>query len=100
MFENIANIQKHADCDEEKTQENIAEGLDVFFNLIAIFGFGNQHPRQKSPQCHGEPCHLREPGEPKRDQKHVEHKKFAGFTLGHQRKPVPHEFLPKEQHQR
>ena len=72
-------IEQHADSDKEQPQQHIAEWLDVVFDLIAIFGFGDQHSRKKRSQRQREPCEFRHPRQAERHQQHGEHKKFGGF---------------------
>ncbi len=43
-------IEQHADRDKEQTEQDVAEGLDVFIHLMPVFGFRNQHAGHKRPQ--------------------------------------------------
>jgi hypothetical protein len=71
------DIQQHADGDKEQTQQHIAEGFDVFLDLIAVFGFRNQHARDKRTQREGKPGKLGQPRNAEGDQQHIQYKEFG-----------------------
>ena len=52
-----AKVNAHAHRDEEQAQQQALEGLDVGFQLAAVFAVGQQHPGQKSPERHRQAHH-------------------------------------------
>ena len=46
-------IDRHADDNEEKPDQDAAERSDIRFNLMAVLGFRQQQPCHESPQRHG-----------------------------------------------
>ena len=87
----------HADRNKEQTEQDIAKRLDVFFDLIAKLGFGNQHAGHKSAQLHRQPELLGQPGKQQSGQQHIQREHFVRALPRHQRKPAPHQRRPETQ---
>ena len=49
-----ADVQAHADGNQEHTQEQALERLYGDFDLAAVFGAGQQQPGDQRPQRHGQ----------------------------------------------
>ena len=92
-----AKIEQHADGDEKQPQQHVAKRFDVFFNLMAILGFRNQHPGHERPQRERQAGQFRYVGHAQRHQQHIEHEQLGGFRTRHHVKPCAHHTLPGEQ---
>ncbi len=52
-------VEHHADRDEEKTEQHVAERLDVVLDLVAVLGLRDQHAGDESAQRQRQPEQLR-----------------------------------------
>ena len=57
-----AQIDRHADGDEEQAQQQALERLDVGFQFVAVFRIGQQHAGEKRAQRHRQAGLLHEQG--------------------------------------
>ena len=65
-------IELDADGHEEEAHQYVAEGLDVFFHLEAVFGFRDQHAGDEGAQGQRQPGEFGQVGEAEGDEEHVE----------------------------
>ena len=99
VVEHHADIEQHADGDEEQAQQHVAEGLDILFHLVLEFRLGNEHAGNKRPQGQRQPRPFRDPGRAQGDQQQVEHEQFLRAALGDDGQPATHQLLADEQEQ-
>ena len=52
MMQHQRKVEHHADGDEKKPQQHVAEGFDIFFHLMPKLGFRDQHAGDKRAQRH------------------------------------------------
>ncbi|MCY1239068.1 hypothetical protein D9M72_518410 [compost metagenome] len=52
VVQHHADIEQHADGDEEQPQQHVAERLDVFFHLVTVRRLGDQHAGHERAQRH------------------------------------------------
>ena len=97
---NQRDIQHHAHSHKEETKQYIAEGFDIFFNLMPEFGLRNQHPRDKCAKRHRQTELLGQPGQAERHKQHIEHEKFGGLALRNEKEPFAQQALAKYKYQR
>src|ERR1700682_5747754 len=87
MVPDHAQIEVHADGDEKQSQEHVAKRLDVLLDLVAVFGFRDQHPGEKRAERKRESRNLGERGQTERDQQDVEHEKLGRALSRDEMKP-------------
>ena len=97
-------VYQHADTDKEQAEQQIAEGAQVRFDLMAEVAFPQHHACQKGPQCHGEAQPVGDPGGDQRQQQGRHHKHFigagaAGFFQQPWQYPFSHHVNAGEQQQ-
>ena len=100
MMQHQRKVEHHADGDEKKSQQHVAEGLDVFFHLMPELGFRDQHAGDKSAQRHRQADGLRHAGQSQCDKKHVEHEEFSRFATCHNHQPATQQLFAEDEHQR
>ena len=66
-------VEEHTDRDEKQPEEDVPEWLDILFDLMAVFGFRNQHAAQKRAQCKRQAGQFRQPRQPQDNEQHIEH---------------------------
>ena len=99
VMNQYTRVQQHAGGDKKQTQQHIAERLDVFFHLMPIGGFGNQHTGDKSPQRHRQAQTLGQRRGTQGHQQQIQHKQFLGAPPRHHIEPFTHDALTEEQQQ-
>ena len=82
MIQSEQHVDGHADCHEEQTEQNSPERLDVSGDLMAVFGFGQQHAGEKSAESQRKASLFREVTGAKRDQQHTGNKQFRRSCTG------------------
>ena len=92
-----AQIELHAYGDEEQAQQHVAERFDVLFDLIAVFGFGDQHACHKGAKRQREPGQFGEISQTQGDEQHVEREQFGRFLAGYDVEPAAHDVLTEYQ---
>lgn len=55
------DVHRHADADEEQAQQQTLERLQMGFQLVPVFGVGQQHTGQERAQRGGHADHLHQP---------------------------------------
>ena len=89
-----AEIDLHADGNEEQAQEQPLERLDIRLDLVAELGLRQQQPRKERAQRHGQPG---KPGEPRRAQHRQQrqrHEQFRALGPRHHAVEMPHQPAP------
>jgi hypothetical protein len=51
-----AEIELHADGDEEQSEQHVAKGADIRFDLVAVHGFREQHAADEGAECQRQSC--------------------------------------------
>ncbi len=93
------HIKQHADRDKKQAEQHIAERLDVFFHLVLVFGFRNQHAGHESTQRQRQTGAIGDPCRAERDQEQVEHEQLLRTAFDHDPKPATDQFLSDHQQQ-
>ncbi|MNK99579.1 hypothetical protein D3C87_1199830 [compost metagenome] len=94
-----ADVQQHADGDEEQPQQHVAERLDVLLHLVPVGRFRDQHARQERAERHRQAQPLGQRGHAERDQQQVQHEQFLRAPRRHHVEPAAHQPLPDEEDQ-
>ena len=98
LVQHDAQVEHHADGDEEKAQQHVAEGLDVLLDLEAVLGLRDQHAREKGAEHHREPGEAGEIGHQQDDEQHVEHEQLVRAPPRHHAEPGAHQARAGEDH--
>ena len=93
------HVQQHADRDEKQPEQHVAERLDVFFHLVLILGFGDQHAGDERAQRHRQAGMFGDPRRAQRHQQQVQHEQLLRLALDHDGEPFAHQLLTEEQQQ-
>ncbi|MNM93419.1 hypothetical protein D3C81_1057930 [compost metagenome] len=78
-----AEVDEHADADEEQAEENVAERANVGFDLVPIVALAQQHAGEESAQRHGQAQQVGQPGGEQHDHQRQQHEQFGGIGLGY-----------------
>ena len=95
--EHDREVERHADGDEEQSEQHVAERLDVLFHLVAIFGLRDQHAGEERAERQRQPERLGERAEAQRHQQHVQHEQLRRALPRDQVEPRAHRLLAEEQ---
>ena len=55
------DVERHADADEEKSEQEALERLDLRFDLVAVFGIGEQHAGEERAERHRDADQIHDP---------------------------------------
>ena len=70
-------VQRHAHTEEEQTEQDAAERLDIRFDLVAESGFAEQHAREERAHRHRQATQLHQQRGAEHDQKRGRRHHFA-----------------------
>ena len=94
-----AEVDGHADGDEEQTQQQALERLQVGNELMAVFGIGQQHARHEGAQRHRQAHRLHQHANGDHQQQGKRREDFAQVRLGDEAQDGVDEEAPAD-HQR
>ncbi|MNC20020.1 hypothetical protein D3C75_679620 [compost metagenome] len=78
-----ADVDQHADADEEQAEEDVAERTDVGLDLVAIVALAEQHAGQEGAECHRQAEQVGQPGGEQHDDQRQQHEQLGGVGLRH-----------------
>ena len=61
-------VQRHADADEEQSEQQALERFDLRFDFVAVFGIGQQHAGEECAERHLDSGKLHQPRGAEHDQ--------------------------------
>ena len=100
VFAQYDPIELHPDCDEKKTQQNVMERLDVFFDPVFEVGLGDEHPDEKRAHRERKSGVFRHPRESKNEQEHIQEKKLFALSAVDDLEPTTNHLVPAPEQQK
>jgi hypothetical protein len=76
--QHIPEVEHHADGDEEQAEQDVAEGPDVGFDVVAIHRLGNQHAADEGAQRQRQAALRGEEGQADHDPQRGQHQHLVG----------------------
>jgi hypothetical protein len=92
-----AEVELHADGDEEEAEQDVVERPDVGLDLVLELGLGDQHAGDEGAERARETRHLGQPRQPERDEEQVEDEQLLALPAHDQRQPPAHDDAAADQ---
>ena len=94
-----AEVELHADGDEEQAEQDVVERPDVGLDLVLELGLRDQHAGDEGAERERQAGELGQPGEAERDQQQVEDEQLLALPAHDERQPpAHHDAAADEQH--
>ncbi len=71
------DVERHADADEEESEQEALERLDLRFDLVAVFRIGEQHAGEERAERHRDADEIHEPRRADHDQQRGRREHFG-----------------------
>src|SRR5450631_1801267 len=89
MPQQQADVEQHADGDEEQTQQYFAVGTDRRLDLMSKLGFREHHPGQKSAERERQAYRVSSPGRGQDREQYGQRKQLRGSHRGNDEEQRP-----------